>query len=354
MVGIHQRRKGGRSQTLIGGASAALLKAGIANRRPGGVGEIMASLNGSAAAGPAPGFGVSPAEARTGLLAGFLANTCWGFLPLLFHLLDAVDPVLIVAERTVWSLVVVVVLLAFWRQLGPNLGVLRDRKRVVRLLVSAALLACNWLIYVWAVANDHVLEASFGYFITPLVNVAVGMVMLGERQNRWQGIAIGIAIIAIAIQAVGLGSIPYVALGLAGSVGLYGYVRKTVQVSSSGGLLVETLLIVPVALAYIAFTFVRDGAGPHADPCLLFLLVCCGPATAVPLLLFAYAVRRLRLTTIGMLQYVAPSIQFALSITVFGEHLNAVRLFSFVIIWVSLAVFTIDGYRRRAPRAVPA
>jgi chloramphenicol-sensitive protein RarD len=314
----------------------------------------MASLNGAPAADAAPGLGVSPNEARAGLAAGFIANTCWGFLPLLFHMLDAVDPVLIVAERTLWSLLVVVVLLAFWRQLLPNLAVLRDRQRVMRLLVSAALLGCNWLIYVWAVANDRVLEASLGYFITPLVNVAIGMVMLGERQNRWQGIAIGIAVVAIAIQAVGLGSIPYVSLGLAASFGLYGYVRKTVHISSGGGLLVETLLMIPAALAYIAFAFVRDGAGPHTDPYLMSLLVACGPATAVPLLLFAYAVRRLRLTTIGMLQYVAPSIQFALGITVFGEHLNGVRLFSFALIWVSLLVFTYDGYKRRPARVVPA
>jgi len=314
----------------------------------------MASLNGTAGAGEAPGIGISPAEARTGLAAGFFANACWGFLPLLFHLLDGVDPVLIVAERTLWSLLVVVVLLSAWRQLGGNLAILRDRGRVLRLLVSAALLACNWLIYVWAVANDHVLEASFGYFITPLVNVAVGMLALGERQNRWQGIAIGIAIVALAIQAVGLGGVPFIALGLALSFGLYGYVRKTVHVPAAGGLLVETLLMVPAAVVYIGWTFIRDGVGPHADPYTLFLLACCGPATAVPLLLFAYAVRRLRLTTIGMLQYVAPSIQFALGITVFGEHLNGIRLFSFVLIWLSLAVFTVDGYRRRPARLVPA
>jgi chloramphenicol-sensitive protein RarD len=193
-----------------------------------------------------------------------------------------------------------------------------------------------------------VLESSFGYFINPIVNVAVGVVLLGERLNRWQSVAVAIAVVAVAIQAIGLGTVPYIALGLALTFALYGYLRKTAKASSATGLFVETLILSPVALAYLLLTFaIEGGVGVHGDPYTLFLLMLTGPATALPLLLFAYAVQRLRLTTIGMLQYVSPSIQFVLAITVFGEHLNGVRLLSFGLIWLSLFVYTVDSVVRR-------
>jgi chloramphenicol-sensitive protein RarD len=198
-----------------------------------------------------------------------------------------------------------------------------------------------------------VLETSVGYFINPLVNVVLGMLLLGERLNRWQAVAVGIAVIAIGIQAIGLSGIPYIALSLALTFAAYGYFRKTAKASSATGLFVETLMIAPVAIIYLLYTFVRDGGiGPHADPATLGLLALTGPATALPLLLFAFAVQRMRLTTIGMLQYLAPSIAFVLAITVFGEHLNPLRLLSFALIWLSLVVYTADSViRRRNARA---
>jgi chloramphenicol-sensitive protein RarD len=200
------------------------------------------------------------------------------------------------------------------------------------------------------VETGQVLEASFGYFINPLVNVFLGMVLLGERQNMLQTVSIGIALVAIAIQAIGLGSFPFVALGLALSFGFYGFFRKTAALGPTSGLFAETLMIAPVALAYVVYHLATHGVGIHADPYLMTLMVLTGPATAVPLLLFAYAVRRLRLTTIGMFQYIAPSLQFLVAILVFGEHLNGLRLFSFGLIWLSLAVFSYDSYRRRPRR----
>lgn len=296
----------------------------------------------------------SPAEARGGLAAGLLAYSLWGFLPLLFHLLEGVGSVTIVAERTVWSVLFVGGILYFGGQFKEVAAALRDPRVLRGMALSCVLLAMNWLIYVWAVETGQVLEASFGYFINPLVNIAIGMVLLGERQNFWQLVSIGIAIIAIGIQAVGVGRIPFVALSLALSFGFYGYFRKTAKVQSTAGLFVETLMLAPFALGYIAYGFVTSGPGPHADPMLLFLLVMTGPATAVPLLLFAFAVQRLRMTTIGMLQYIAPSIQFVLAITVFGEHLNGIRLFSFALIWLSLVVFTADSVRRQRSARVAA
>jgi chloramphenicol-sensitive protein RarD len=292
----------------------------------------------------------SPENQRleSGLAAGVSAYLLWGFLPLLFNLLHHVGAPTLVADRTIWSLLFVGVIMAFGGRTAEVRAILRDPVAVSRMAIAALVLAANWLIYVYAVETGQVLEASFGYFINPLVNVAMGVVLLGERLNRWQSVSVVIAVIAIAIQAVGLGGIPYIALSLAVSFALYGYLRKTAKASSLPGLFVETLVLSPIALLYLGFTFVTQGnIGPHADPYSLFLLMLTGPATAVPLLLFAFAVQRLRLTTIGMLQYIAPSIQFVLAIIVFGEHLNAVRLGSFALIWLSLMVYTTDSVVRR-------
>ncbi|WP_332685924.1 EamA family transporter RarD [Devosia sp.] len=286
-------------------------------------------------------------DARNGVLAALAAYLLWGFLPLLFKQVEAAGSALIVAERTVWSLVLLAVILRFSGGFGDVRALFADQRRALGTLLSAVLLAGNWLLYVWAVETGQVLEASFGYFINPLVNVLMGMILLGERQNRLQTVSILIAAIAIAIQAIALGTIPFIALGLALSFGFYGYFRKTAQLGPATGLFAETAMMTPVALAFVGYTLITSGPGVHADPYLMTWLVLTGPATAIPLLLFAFAVRRLRLTTIGMFQYIAPSIQFLLAILVFGEHLNGLRLLSFGLIWISLMVFSYDSFRRR-------
>jgi chloramphenicol-sensitive protein RarD len=287
------------------------------------------------------------ANTRNGLIAGFVTYTMWGFLPLLFRLLDAVGSVLIVAERTLWSLVLLGIVMAVTRKFGEVRALFSDWRKVRFMLASAVLLGINWLLYVWAVESGQVLEASLGYFINPLVNVATGMLLLGERQNRWQTVSICIAIVGIVIQGIGLGGIPYIALGLALTFGFYGYFRKTAMLGPATGLFAETAIMAPVALAYVGYTIATTGAGPHSDPYLMTLLILTGPATAVPLLLFAFAVQRLRLTTMGMLQYVAPTFQFLVAIVIFKEELSGLRLLSFCIIWLSLIVFTVDGLRQR-------
>jgi chloramphenicol-sensitive protein RarD len=291
-------------------------------------------------------------DARSGFIVGLICYLLWGFLPLLFHAVQDIGSVTIVADRTLFSLVVVGLILVAGRRLPEVRAALRDPATLRSMVISSLLLACNWLIFIWAVENDFVLEASFGYFINPLVNVAIGMVLLGERQNPWQTAAILIACVAILIQAMGIGRIPFIALGLALSFGFYGYFRKTAKVASASGLFVETLLLAPIAAGYLIYTFIRDGGvGLHADPTHLALLLLTGPATAAPLLMFAYAVQRMRLTTIGMLQYLSPSITFVLAITAFGEPLNTTRLISFGLIWLSLAVYSADSLMRRS-RAV--
>lgn len=293
-------------------------------------------------------------ETRKGVAASLGAYLAWGFLPILFHLLDGVSAVNIVAERTIWSLVLLAVLLAFTGGFGEVRALLSDPRRLAVMAMSAAFLACNWLLYVWAVETGQVLEVSFGYFISPLVNVAIGMLILGERQNRLQALAIAIACVAVFIQAAGLGKVPYVALGLAFSFGIYGFIRKTVQAGPSTGLFTEALAMAPFALAYLAYDWISNGPGAHADPRLLALLLFTGPATALPLLLFTYSIRRLRLTTIGMLQYLAPSLQFLLAVFYFHEELNGVRLLSFALIWLSLIVYSYDSLRQRSRARVVA
>ena len=291
--------------------------------------------------------GIAPNETRNGVVAALSAYLLWGFLPILFRLMEGAGSMLIVAERTLWSLLLLAGIIAFTRGFGEVRAVLSDIRRMRVIALSAVLLVGNWLLYVWAVETGQVLEASFGYFINPLVNVAIGMILLGERQNRMQAIAIGIAVVAILIQAAGIGRIPFVALGLALSFGFYGFIRKTAQAGPATGLFAETVVVAPFAMAFVAFDLATRGIGVHADPVQMLLLILTGPATAIPLLLFAYGVRRLRLTTIGMFQYLAPSIQFLLAITLFGEALNPLRLLSFALIWVSLMVFSWDSFQQR-------
>ncbi len=281
----------------------------------------------------------------SGVLAALGAYGLWGMFPLLFRMLDGVSPPVIVAHRVLWSLVFVGIILRWNGRMGEVAAALKDGRTLRNIALSAAILALNWLVFIWAVETERVVEVSLGYFINPLVNVALGMVLLGERQNRWQWLAIGLAIIAMAVQTIGMGAVPVISLTLAISFGFYGYLRKTVPVVSAPGLFVETLLMTPVALGYLVYVFVVLGPGYLMDPGLLVLLVLTGPFTAGALLIFAFAARRLRLTTLGMFQYIAPSMHFVIAVWIFREPLNTIQLVSFVLIWISIGVYTFDSIR---------
>ncbi|MCF6326438.1 MAG: EamA family transporter RarD [Devosiaceae bacterium] len=278
-----------------------------------------------------------------GVLAALGAYGIWGMFPLMFRLLDGVSPPIIVAHRVIWSLVFVGIILKWNNRMGEVTAALKDRKTLLNIGLSAAVLALNWLVFIWAVETQRVVEVSLGYFINPLVNVTLGMVLLGEKQNRWQWLAIAIAAIAMIVQAIGMGAVPIISLTLAISFGFYGYLRKTVSVGSAPGLFIETLLMLPFAIIFLLYVFMTSGVGPHGDPKLLAYLVLTGPATAGALLIFAFAARRMRLTTLGMFQYIAPSMHFIIAIWVFNEPLNNIQLFSFVLIWISIGVYTFDS-----------
>ena len=285
---------------------------------------------------------------QSGLLVGLFCYILWGFLPLLFDLLKEAGSFTIVANRTVWSLLFVGAILLATRRMGEVRAALRDPRTVRSMFFSSVLLAANWLIYVWAVDTGQVLQGSLGYFINPLINVVLGMLLLGERNSPWQWLSIIVAVAAIGVQAIGLGAVPFVALAIAITFGLYGFFRKTAKVSSAGGLFVETLILVPVAVAYLIYSYVQQGGlGVAADPHYLLLLILTGPATALPLLMFTFAVQRLRLITIGMIQYVSPSIQFLIAVFVLHEPINAIQLISFGMIWLSLIIYSADSVLRR-------
>lgn len=291
---------------------------------------------------------------RLGVIAALTTYTLWGVLPVFFKLLENVDPFGVVANRILCSLVFVALILVMRRQFGEVRVALKDRRTILAMCASAVLIAINWLIFIWAVGNELVLEVSFGYFINPLVSVAIGMLLLGEKLSRTQAVAIGVAMIAIVIQAVGVGSMPWVSLALAFSFAFYGYVRKTVNVGSAAGLGIETAVLVPLSAAYILYLLMGPQPDFYADPMTTLLLVLTGPFTAVPLVMFAFAARQLRLSTIGMFQYIAPSLQFLAAVMLFGEELTPARLLSFFLIWVSLAIFSYGAFRAREQGPRPA
>lgn len=279
----------------------------------------------------------------------------WGFLPLYFMLLKGVDPVEIVAQRVLWSLALllpVAMLIGRWPQLRAAVA---DRRLLLQLSASSALIAANWLVYVWAVFNGHVLAASLGYFLNPLINVALGTIVLKERLTRGQAAAVALAAIGVAILALRAGDGLWISLALALSFGLYGLVRKMAAVESLEGLTIETAILAPLALAYLLWLSATGDVAFGNDLRISLLLVLAGAVTATPLLLFAAAARRMRYSTLGLLQYLAPSIQFALAITIFGEALTMAQLACFMLIWAACAVYAASSLieHRRMMAAEP-
>lgn len=286
-------------------------------------------------------------ERRRGLAAAFGAFFIWGLLPFYLKQLHDTPSVQIMAHRVVWACLFVFGYLAYKREIGKVWAALADRSARRLLLASASLMSVNWLIYVWAVTGGHVIESSLGYFINPLVSVLMGVFLLKESLNRMQWIAVGIAGLGVLWLTVQVGRPPWIALALALSFGCYGLIRKKVAVDSVAGLGVETLLIFPFMLAWLLWC-TQAGTlsfGAH-DRLLDFLLIASGAVTAVPLVLFAYGVRRVPLSTIGLLQYVGPTLQLLTGIFVFHEPFTESRAIGFGLIWAALAVYAAEGFWR--------
>jgi chloramphenicol-sensitive protein RarD len=296
---------------------------------------------------------------RQGTLYGASAYLLWGLFPIYWPLLEPSTALEVLAHRVVWSLVVVVVLLGITRRLAYVQAAIKDRRRLAQIAVAAVVVAVNWGTYIYGVTNDRVLETSLGYFVNPIVTVLLGVLVLGERLRPAQWTALGLAFLAVVVLTVENGSPPWIALILAFSFGTYGLLKKTAGVGAVEGLAIETGVLLPVAAAYVAFlgvtgagTFGSEGPA-HAAP-----LAGAGIVTAVPLLLFGAAASRVPLTTLGMLQYFAPTVQFLLGVTLFDEPLPPVKLLGFVLVWAALVLFTSDVVRhhrrQRIAVAVPA
>ncbi|WP_438487358.1 EamA family transporter RarD [Streptomyces sp. S186] len=293
----------------------------------------------------------SRTDQRAGLAYGLAAYTMWGLLPLYWHLLDAAAPSEILAHRMLWSLPVAVVILAALRRWSWIRPLLRQPKRLGLVLVCAVVISLNWFLYIWAVNAGHVLEASLGYFINPLVSIAFGVLVLRERLRPLQWAAVGVGTLAVVVMTVAYGRMPWIALGLALSFATYGLVKKGIRLDGIEGFSAETALQALPALGYLVYlglhgqsAFVSGGTGQA------LLLAACGIATAVPLICFGASAVRLPLTTVGMLQYLAPTFQFLLGLTVFHEEMPPERWAGFALVWAALAVLTWDALRtaRRA------
>jgi len=285
-------------------------------------------------------------ESRKGLIQGILAYGLWGVVAAYWKLLAHVDPVEIIAHRALWGLAAFATLVIAFGEWTALRITLRDRRIVAVMALSGSLLAFNWSIFVAATIEGHLLDASLGYFINPLVSIALGTVVLRERLRRLQWLAIAFAAAGVALLTWRAGHVPWISLLLAGSFGIYGLVRKTARVDALVGSTIETLLIAPVAIAYLGYLAAHGGGAlGHADTSTYLLLASTGFVTAIPLVFFTSAARRLPLSTVGFLQYLAPTGQFLLAVLAFGEPLARDRLAAFALIWIGLAVFSIDLYR---------
>ncbi len=295
---------------------------------------------------------LTPADASPGVLYAALAYTFWGLLPVFFKQLSGVNPFEVVAHRVLWSLVFL--MLVLWRlRRWTWLRELVRRPRVFLTFgVSSLLLSVNWSVFVWAVQNTHVLDASLGYFILPLVNVAIGFVFLKERPRVGQWLAVAVAAAGVVWLTLQAGRLPWIALVLAATFGVYGLLRKLASLGPLEGLTLEALLLSPLAVAMLAWwAWHGQGALVQGDAVTLGWLLLAGPLTAIPLLLFAAGARRIPMATLGILQYISPSLQMLMGVWLYGESLGTARAIGFCVIWAGLLLYTLDSWRARpSPR----
>ncbi len=285
---------------------------------------------------------------RSGIIYAALAFLCWGLFPIYFHALDGVPPLQILAHRMLWSLGFLMIILLLRRQ-WKWLNVVRQPRVFFSFVLSALLLSANWLVYIWSVTNHHVIEASLGYFINPLVNIMLGYLILKERLRTVQWLAIAIAALGVGWLTWQTGTVPWIALFLAFSFGSYGLLRKTAALGALEGLSFETIVLFPLAAAYVIWlTLQGQNVFINTDSDLTrVLLIMAGPLTAIPLLLFASGARKIPLSILGLLQYLSPTLQFLLGVWLFKEAFTADRLVGFVLIWSALILFAGEGLLRR-------
>lgn len=294
---------------------------------------------------------VGPGRYR-GFAFAFSAYLLWGFLPFYMKAVAHISPYEVVAHRVLWSVPITAAILAAQGGFASFLAVLRQPRMLAMGFVTASLISVNWAIYVWAIGSGRTLESALGYFINPLVNVALGTVFLGERLSRTQMFAVALAIFGVALMTVESGGLPWVSLALALTFGVYGYLKKTLPIGPTQGFLLEVVLITPPALLYIGWLTASDsghfvGTGLAATGYDTLLLAAAGLITAVPLILFVFGARLLRYSTIGLMQYIAPTIVFLIAVFVFHEPFSVGKLIAFMFIWAALVVYTATVFSGR-------
>lgn len=296
-------------------------------------------------------------QAKQGVLLAIAAYTMWGIAPIYFKAIGEVTPFEILSHRIIWSFVFLSFLLHMGKRWRAVVHVIRDKKKMGVLSATSLLVASNWLIFIWAVNSNHMIDASLGYYINPLFNVVLGMLFLGERLRKLQWFAVLLAFIGVMIQVLAFGQVPVVALALAISFGCYGLLRKKVNLDAQTGLFIETMIIVPVALFYlfvIADTQTSDLTNNSWG--LNLLLISAGIVTTLPLLCFNGAATRIMLSTLGFFQYIGPSLMFLLAVLVYGEALTTDKVITFAFIWGALVIFSFDGlkasHRNRKARTI--
>jgi chloramphenicol-sensitive protein RarD len=309
--------------------------------------ERASTLAGGPSAAAQPAAPAKTGLSPEGLLAAICAFIIWGSLPVYLKPLHDLDSLQIICHRIAWACVLVFVWLGVRGDLGELRNVVTNRAVMARLILTAVLITANWLGYVWGVGHGRVVETSLGYFMNPLANVLLGVVVLRERLNAAQWTAVGIAAFAVIYITVATGTTPWIALTLAISFSLYGLIRKVVHVEALQGLAVETLVLMPLALGYLIWCEINGtGAFGHSSAFINTLLVGCGPMTALPLFLFAFGARLIPYSTIGVLMYIAPSLQLVSGIYLYHEPFAGARALGFALIWLALVIYVADGIWR--------
>ena len=283
-----------------------------------------------------------------GYIYAISAFVFWGLVPIYFKLVSTVSATEILAHRIMWSVLLLFSMILFSRQFGAFKLLIKDISKIKYLVLSALLVSTNWLVFIWAVGHDMIAESSLGYYINPLVNFALGIIFFKDRPSFWQKIAIALAFIAIFYQVIALGTIPVISLLLAFSFAFYGLIRKHVDLPALTGLYIETLILFPLALLYFGYlVFTAHNAFVFPPNGLSWLLMLGGVITVVPLLWFNAATTRISLIHLGFFQYIGPTVSFLLAIFVYDELLVPEKFTSFVLIWIALAIFSIDGYLKK-------
>ncbi|OUS35899.1 EamA family transporter [Rhodobacterales bacterium 56_14_T64] len=281
-------------------------------------------------------------DSLRGLAFALSAYVMWGLLPLYMKALSHIPAAEVVAHRVIWSVPVAGVLLIVLRRTKDLKAALRSPKTLLMACVTAALISVNWGIYVWSIANGHALDAALGYYINPLFSVLLGSMLLGERPNRIQMVAIALAAGAVVVLTVAAGGLPLVAVGLTLSWGFYAFFKKSLPVGPNQGFMLEVLILLPVALGYVIYLSIT-GTGHMGDSGMnIALLLGCGVATAVPLITYANGAKLLRLSTIGILQYIAPTMIFLIAVFAFGEEFDGARMVAFPMIWAALVIYSVS------------